>query len=182
VDLLRTLNHDEIGPDVVEGAAAKVLGVWISRNGCQSHKAFAIQTPERMMAFPSERLAQPVPTSLGHNCRGGESLLDGVDGGRKRRRGSPHDLSNQPYRVGAKAHCPPPSDDIRAMSTFASRSGYVFRGPKMQIHWNPPEANPVGFGSCEQVAGGGSERRVPLFAQARREASRSSDGDPVANA
>ena len=92
------------------------------------------------------------------------ACLTEADGGRTRRRGSPQSLSNQPYRVGAQAHCPAPNDDIRAMSAFAGHSGYVFRGPKMPIHWSPPEASPVGFGFCEQVAGGGPERRVPHFA------------------
>jgi hypothetical protein len=39
-----TLITMKIGPDVFEGAAAKVLGVWISHNGCQSHKC--IRNPD----------------------------------------------------------------------------------------------------------------------------------------
>jgi hypothetical protein len=132
----------------------KCSGNGSAATAARATNAFAIQTPERMRAFPSERMVQPVPTSLGHSCRGGVNLLDGSSGGRTRRRGSPQGLSNQPYRVGAQARCPAPSDDIRAMSAFASHSEYV-RGPKMPIHWSPPKASPVGFGSCEQSRAAG---------------------------
>ena len=124
--------------------------------------AFAIQTPECMRAFPSERTFNRCQHRWA-TAAAAKSLLDGSRGGRTRRRGSPQGLSNRSYRVGAQARCPAPSDDIRAMSAFASHSGYVVRGPKMPIHWSPPKASPVGFGSCEQVAGGGPERRVPHF-------------------
>jgi hypothetical protein len=55
----------------------KCSGNGSAATAARATNAFAIQTPERMRAFPSERMVQPVPTSLGHSCRGGVNLLDG---------------------------------------------------------------------------------------------------------
>ena len=78
---------------------------------------------------------------------------------------------NEPYRVGAQTLWAARPLDIGAILAFAGPSGHVFRDPKMPTHWSPPEASLVGFGSCDQVAGGRPERRVPRFAHGRREAS-----------
>ena len=145
-----------------EMTAATAAGVTI---------AFVIQALECMRAFPSERTVQSVPTSPGHNCRWRRECITEADGGRTRRHGSPQGLSSQPYRVRAQARCVARSDDIRLMPAFASSSGHVFKGPRMPMHWSPPEASHVG--SCDQVAGDGPERLLPHFAQRRWELSRS---------
>ena len=154
----------------------KCSGYGSAATAAGAANAFAIQTPERMRAFPSERMVQPVPTSLGHSCRGGVNLLDG-----SRRR------QDATTRVTAGSVKPTLSSRRAGSLPCAQRrhSGDVGLRESFGICQRPEDANtlessqgePVGFGSCEQVAGGGPERRVPLFAHARREASRSSDGD-----
>ena len=155
----------------------KCSGYGSAATAARAIDAFAIQTPERMRAFPSEQTVQSVPTSPGHSCRGGESLLDG-----SRRR------QDATTRVTAKSVKPTLSSRRAGSLPCAQRRhsgdvglrgsfGICLQRPEDANTWESSRGEPCRLRLLRASRGRRARASCPTFRSARRETSRSSDGD-----